>query len=242
MTPGITEIYRATEATWPPARTWRLGCWTLRDGAGGGKRVSAATAEGPAADTDIAQAEGAMRERGQAPLFMIRKGDDRLDAALAARGYALVDPVTAYCLPVDRLAAPSPPMTSFAIYPPLHIMKELWRDGGIGAERLAVMDRVKGPKTAILARIADRAAGTAFVAMHERIAMLHALEVNEKFRRKGVGALILRRAALWAQDQGAESFALVTTGDNLPSNRLYASLKMGIVGHYHYRGGQLAEG
>jgi N-acetylglutamate synthase len=36
----------AMEATWPPAATTRLGPWLLRDGKGGGKRVSAATLAG----------------------------------------------------------------------------------------------------------------------------------------------------------------------------------------------------
>jgi N-acetylglutamate synthase len=43
------------EATWPPAARHRAGPWVLRDGAGGGKRVSAATAEGPVTAADLAR-------------------------------------------------------------------------------------------------------------------------------------------------------------------------------------------
>ena len=43
MTPA--ELYATLEATWPPAARRRVGPWTIRDGQGGGKRVSAATAE-----------------------------------------------------------------------------------------------------------------------------------------------------------------------------------------------------
>jgi len=39
MTPEV--LARVMEETWPPAARWRLGPFTLRDGAGGGKRVSA---------------------------------------------------------------------------------------------------------------------------------------------------------------------------------------------------------
>jgi len=67
--------------------------------------------------------------------------------------------------------------------------------------------------------------------------MLHALEIIPEHRRKGAGTQILRHAALWARDNGAETFSLVPTSENLPSNALYASLKMSIVGNYHYRAG-----
>ena len=44
----------ALEATWPPARAWTVGPWRIRDGAGGGKRVSAATIRNPDADIAVA--------------------------------------------------------------------------------------------------------------------------------------------------------------------------------------------
>ncbi|MGL6208856.1 MAG: GNAT family N-acetyltransferase, partial [Paracoccaceae bacterium] len=134
MTPDA--LARVMEATWPPAQTTRLGPWTIRDGAGGGKRVSAATADGPWTPDDLPLAEAAMPDR----LFLIRDGDDALDTALSARGYAVVDPVIAYACPTANLPAP-PLMTSFAHWPPLAIARDLWATGGIGAPRLAVMDR-----------------------------------------------------------------------------------------------------
>jgi ribosomal protein S18 acetylase RimI-like enzyme len=97
------------------------------------------------------------------------------------------------------------------------------------------MARVSGPKTAILGRINDRAAGTAFVALHEQTAMLHALHVLPGQRRQGIAAHMMRAAALWAQDQGAQRFSVVVTSANTAALALYASLGMTIVGHYHYR-------
>ena len=43
MTPATLQA--AMDATWPAAAMHRAGPWMLRNGAGGGKRVSAATAE-----------------------------------------------------------------------------------------------------------------------------------------------------------------------------------------------------
>ena len=41
------ELFEALAATWPAAETIRLGPFTLRRGAGGGNRTSAATLDGP---------------------------------------------------------------------------------------------------------------------------------------------------------------------------------------------------
>lgn len=224
------------EATWPPARQIALGPLLLREGRGGGKRVSAATAEGPFTEADLDRAEAAMRDLGQEPLFLIRAGDEGLDAALAARAYRIVDPVVAYAAPVAALAASGAPyMSTFAHWPPLAIACDLWADGGIGAARLAVMARATGAKTAILARNNDRPVGVAFVACHDGAAMLHALEVTPAARRQGSAHNILRAAAAWAQDQGMATLALVVTTANAPARALYASLGMQIVGQYHYR-------
>ena len=52
------DAFAVLAATWPPAEAMRLGPWTLRRGAGGGSRVSAATLEGE--DGAIESAAAAM--------------------------------------------------------------------------------------------------------------------------------------------------------------------------------------
>ena len=219
------------EATWPPARRWSAGPFTLRDGAGGGKRVSAASAEGPFTAQELNTAEAAMPE----PLFLIRAGDEALDAALDARGWQIVDPVVAYAAPVGALTADLPGLTAFPHWPPLEIARSLWTEGGIGPARIAVMDRVSGPKAALLGRTGDRPAGVAFVACHGTEAMLHALEVRDSQRRQGLGRNLLHAAANWAATQGAIRLSLVVTRQNAAARALYARLGMQVVGQYHYR-------
>jgi GNAT superfamily N-acetyltransferase len=97
------------------------------------------------------------------------------------------------------------------------------------------MDRVQGPKTALLARNGDRPAGVAFVACHGSEAMLHALEVLPANRRQGVGRTLLHAAANWAASQGATRLSLVVTRQNAAARALYARLGMECVGQYHYR-------
>lgn len=233
MTPA--QLLAAMEATWGPASVQRLGPWTVRNGLGGGKRVSATTADADWDDTDIRQAESAMAAMDQPALFLIREGDGLLDQALMARGYRIVDPVVAYAAPLAAIAQAPDHMTTFPHWPPMSIAADLWAEGGIGPARLAVMNRVQGPKTVILGRAQDRAAGVAFVAIHQNIAMLHALEVTPIQRRQGSAHNILRAAAAWAQQNGADTLSLVVTVANDSARRLYASFGMEVVGHYHYR-------
>ncbi|MEY4984626.1 MAG: hypothetical protein RIR62_2892, partial [Pseudomonadota bacterium] len=158
----MTDLPALTDATWPPAARAALGPWTIRDGQGGGQRVSAATLHGPLAEGDIDRAEAAMAALGQAPLFQVWPQDRALDDALAARGYRVKDPVLAYAAPVAALAAPDlPPLAAFAHWPPLGIADALWDEAGIGPARRAVMARAAGPKTVLLGRAGDRAAGVA---------------------------------------------------------------------------------
>lgn len=230
------RFYAVTEATWPEAARRDLGTITLREGQGGGSRVSAATVNGVATEEQIAAAEDAMRAMGQDCLFMVRDGEVALDAQLAARGYVVKDPVNLWLCPVAQLTdTPMPRVTTFCVWEPLAIQREIWAEGGIGPERLAVMARVQGPKTALLARNRDKPAGAGFVAIHDGVAMVHALEILPHQRRAGMGAWMMRQAAFWAQDHGAQELAVLCTKRNDGANGLYASLGMEPAGEYHYR-------
>lgn len=235
MRPDAATLFGAMEATWPPERRLRDGPVTLRFSRGGGSRVTAATLAGPPGEGVIAAAEAAMRAAGQRVLWQVRSGDDMLDAALAARGYRVMDPVWLYLAPIGVLAQEPPRISAFSVWPPLAIQREIWLTDGIGPDRVAVMERVAGPKAALLSRTDDRASGAGFVAVAEGIACLHALVVAEGFRRRGAARHMIARAAVWAQAQGADWLALAVTRANGPGNGLYASLGMEIVEHYHYR-------
>lgn len=236
MTPTLPQLYAAIDGTWPCARAVAAGPWTLREGGGGGKRVSCATAAGDWTADDLAAAESAMRLLGQQPLFMIRAGEAVLDSALDDAGYDLIDPVNLWIAPAEtQTGHDMPRVTTFAVWEPLAIMREIWAEAGIGPSRLRIMDRVKGPRTGILGRLSDKPAGTAFCAIDNGIAMVHALEIRAAHRGQGLGKWMMRRAALWAQTQGATWMAVLCVADNAHANGLYASLGYECVGQYHYR-------
>lgn len=233
--PDAEKLFEVLDATWPAARFVVHGPWSLREGLGGGQRVSAATVLADFDLNDISSAERAMHDLGQHPLFMVRSKDEDLDRQLEARGYSVVDPVCIYVAQVNDMKKNLQLTAAMPSWPPLAIQKELWEGGGIGPERLAVMDRAAGPKTTLLGRSDDEPCGTVFVAASDGIAMLHALEVAPKFRRKGVGRNLMHEAANWAAEHGAEWVSLAVTKENKSANQLYGKLGMRPAAEYHYR-------
>ena len=232
--PAATRLQRAIEATWPPARAWREGPWTFRDGAGGGKRVSAATAEGPVDSGDVARALSAFRAQGAIPLFQVRDGDAGLDPLLDAAGLSLIDPVTLYAAAVAPIARPGA-VTVASGRAPTDGQRALWLRCGIGPGRIAVMARVPEPSACLSLPEGDHPTGVLFAACDADLAMIHALEVAPDVRRQGLGRHLIRAAAAWATDRGARHLGLVVLSANAPARALYASLGMAAVGQYHYR-------
>jgi len=81
-----------------------------------------------------------------ARVLEVGMGTGRLHAELAARGYAVVDPVNAYLGPLSPLIEdPAPRALVLSIWPPLAIQIDIWAKGGIGAGRIAVMERAENP-------------------------------------------------------------------------------------------------
>lgn len=234
--PDTTALLAAIAATWPAESETPLGPCLIRDGRGGGSRVSSAVATGPCDASDITAAIAAMRKLHQPAQFMIGPGDAALDAQLGTRGFAIKDKTQLYAAPIARLTAPKPPpVTSFQVWPPLEAQREIWAAGGITDARVAVMERAACPKASFLGRTNDRPAGTAYAGVHDGITMLHALEVSRENRRRGLAANLTRAVAIWGQTHGATHVALATTAANSAANALYTSLGMTIVGGYHYR-------
>lgn len=234
----MLPVYEILDTTWPAKSTLNVGGFTLRVGEGGIKRISCATLAGPLSAASIDAAEAAQAQIGQQSLFMIRpdlsEEEGLLDAELEQRGYQVIDPVTTYHAPVAALTAEIPPITAFAHWPPLQILRDLWTENDVGAARQAVMERACAPKAAILGRLQDRAAGGAFVAIHRETAMLHALCTAPHFQRQGLGRYLIHEAANWAAENGARDFTLVVTRNN-PANALYRALGMRRICDYHYR-------
>ena len=230
---------QALEGTWPCKRQFELGPWRIFQSDGGGKRVCAARLafdQISATAPEIDGAEQALRDLNQPLLFHIDEGQSELDKALAQRGYHLVDPTDLLAQPVAELCGqPLPKTTLFEIWPPLIIQKDIWALDGVGPQRMNVMERATQAKTSLLIRWKGRAAGTAFLACHGAVIMVHALMILPEQRGQGLAKWAMRKAALWGQSQGCSILAVACTKENSVAQNLYSSLGMKHVGHYHYR-------
>jgi len=231
--PSQIDLFNTVDATWAPFAIHNLDGWMVREGAGGGQRVSAATALSDTQSFQINAAVAKMASIGQTPLFMIRNTDTRLDSELHELGYKIVDPVVILMAPTTELLSnPSNKMH------PVHTLnkpdtnaKIIWAAGGIDHGRLDVMARVKGPKTVLVAG----EMGVAFAAARGNIAMVHAVEVASQHRRKGVANAMMYKAFEWARDVGCEWVAVLTVHANIPARTLYENLGMVRAAAYHYR-------
>ncbi|MBV7408395.1 GNAT family N-acetyltransferase [Maritimibacter sp. DP1N21-5] len=235
--PDARRLIDAVLATWPAASVQHVGAWTIREGQNGGSRVSSATEDWPVTEVDLPAAEAAMRSFGQVPQIMVRDHEDKLDHLLETHGYAIKDPTNLYVIEAKLLAGDGklPMGGGFAMWPPLGLIRDIFADGQIDAARQAVMERCPHPKTAMIERAGDYPGGAAFVAIDGDIAMVHALHVLPDARRKGVARRLLKRAAIWGLDHGAQMVGLAVTKGNHAANPLYASLGMSLRGQYHYR-------
>lgn len=184
----------------------------------------------------MALAEREMRLLGQPALFIVKDGQVGLDRALANRRYRVVDPVAVLAAPAGKPAGVLP-QSGQAVFcaEPTSALREIWAAGGVGPARLAVMHRVRAPKAYLLGRYRNGPAAAAFVALHDGIAMLHALEVGPAFRRRGVGRMMSAAAAGWARAQGAHTLALLVLRANAAAIGLYKGMGLVECAAYHYR-------
>ncbi|TFL18085.1 GNAT family N-acetyltransferase [Jannaschia formosa] len=231
MTPA--EVMAAIRATWPPSALTRIGPFDLPAEREGTRRATSARLVPGAAATgaDIAAVEAAR----PGTIFGTIDGDEDATAeVLATRGYRVGGISDLMTGPVAPLLGDLPRVSGFPHWPPLAICHALWDDHGNDAVRRAPMYRAPAPRTAILLRTDDRAAGALFVGIHDRVAVLHMVLTLPQHRRKGVGLLGLRHAAVWAAANGADTLALPVEADNLAATSLYARAGLTRVGGYRY--------
>lgn len=231
--PDAARIMAAVRATWPPSGVHRLGPFDLpAERIGTRRATSARQVPGTQATVDDIRAVEATRP---GTIFGTLDGAEQDTAdRLADRGYregGLSDLMAGL---VEAATGDTPPVTGFTNWPPLAICDALWDAHGNDAPRRAPAFRVTGPKTAILLRHADRAAGALFVAVHEGIAVLHLVLTLPRFRRQGVGSVAMRHVANWAASHGATHLALPVEADNTAAVGLYRRSGLVRRGGYRY--------
>ena len=228
-------LAEAFEISWPASEYADAGGFRVGRGLGAGGRVSSARAVGAWRGDHIDAAIAIHRGWDQRPVFRVADDDAALAGALESRGFRRETPTAVMATATRTLTDIAiPSVTTFTLWPPLAIQREIWAAGNIGPARQAVIERVAQPKTTILGRTSDRAAGAAFVAVHDRIAMVHCVEVLGAWRQRGLAGWMMRQAAFWADAQGASRLALAVSRPNMSAMALYRKLGFREVAGYGY--------
>ena len=231
-----SEFLKFLEDTWPPEQVIHFDDWTIRISDGAGKRASAISLEGTWEETSFRKLKDLLKKLGKSEIFMIYQSDSLLEKELNKLNYQVFDKSYIFEIPVTELIkSKPPPISMFSIWPPLHIQKELWNSNGIGWQRQSVMNRVSQIKTSILGRWSDNPVASAFIAKSGNVAFLHALVVDQNFRRQGVARALMQYAGQWAEKHNCAKLMVVTTEANVAATSLYTSLEFQLVNKYHYR-------
>ena len=230
------EFLKFLEDTWPPEQVIYFENWTIRISDGAGKRASAISLEGPWEETSFRKLKDLLRKLGKSEIFIIYQSGSLFEKELIKLNYQVFDKSCIFEISVTELIKSKPPPVSmFSIWPPLHIQKELWNSNGIGLQRQFVMNRASQLKTSILGRWNDNPVASAFIAKSGNMAFLHALVVDQNFRRQGVARALMRHAGQWAEKHNCAKLMVVTTEANAAATSLYTSLEFQLVNKYHYR-------
>ncbi|WP_371155698.1 GNAT family N-acetyltransferase [Jannaschia sp. 2305UL9-9] len=231
--PGAERIQAAIRVTWPPSALLHSGPFDLPAETSGSRRATSARLRPGATATvaDIAAVE-ALRP---GTIFGTTDGvEDDLARTLAAEGYRDEGISDLMAGPVAPLVGDLPRVSGFAHWPPLAICDALWEAHGNPPPRRVPMHLAPEPRTAILLRANDRAAGALFVGIHDGLAVLHMVLTLPAHRRQGVGLLGIRHAANWARDHGADHIVLPVEADNIAATTLYARAGLVRQGGYRY--------
>jgi len=231
-----SEFLKLLEDTWPPGKVIHFDNWTIRVSDGAGKRASAISLEGIWEEASFIKLKKFLKRLGKSEIFMIYPSGSLFEKELNKLNYQVFDKSCIFEISVSELVkSEPPPISMFSIWPPLQIQKELWNSNGVGWQRQAVMNRANRIKTSILGRWSDNPVASAFVVKSGNVAFLHALVVEQNFRRQGVARALMRHAGQWAERNKCARLMVVTTEANAAATSLYTSLEFQLVNKYHYR-------
>lgn len=232
---SASEAFDALEATWPPMSTKLGDGWKMRMGGGGGQRVSASTWERRGFDGNIEALETAQIDEGHPLLVMVRGHQIDLDATLEKEGFHARDETIILAARTSDIGAANDKLDTYPAWPPLAAQAKLWENHDVGENRIAVMERVRTTKTAMLGRRGDDLVANLFCGIIGSIAMVHALVVSAEARREGIGSDMMRAINAWARENGAEWLTVLVVRDNTAAVNLYGKLGLREIGKYHYR-------
>jgi GNAT superfamily N-acetyltransferase len=196
------------------------------------------------AGADVAAAIGRVErwyaERGLPPSFQLTAASapSGLDAALAARGYALLTPTTVMTAPLAAIAAAGAREIELCSDAGLDVLAAILDPAGpetVRRERQALFARIEPAHRFALARVGGRPAASGLCVAEGPLAGVFAMRTQPAFRRRGLAASVLARLVAWARSAGARQLYLQVEDDAEAALGLYRRVGLAPLYRYHYR-------
>ncbi|MDA0218905.1 MAG: GNAT family N-acetyltransferase [Proteobacteria bacterium] len=240
---AIRALEETTFASWPDLAHERLDGWLLRFAAGHTKRANSVNvlhADDRELERRIGKAEQRYRGAGLRPVFRLTPlAEAGLDDALAARGYAIVEP---------SLVKTAPMIAGLAGDPAVHLSErpgEGWLQGYVAAAAMdeaacvtlqAMLARIDGRPVYAMLHGEEGPLGFALAVTHGgRVGFFDVLTLPHA-RRRGIARRIMASLIAWSRDEaGASSMWIQVVAANDPARALYRDLGFATFYGYHYR-------
>ncbi|HUB43105.1 MAG TPA: GNAT family N-acetyltransferase [Streptosporangiaceae bacterium] len=245
MTISIEDLEHAAAAGWRACETGRLGSWLLRAAEGFTGRANSALAAGdpglPLAAA-LEQICSWYSERGLPPMIAVpyppgQPAASHLDRVLADLGWAVrADAATVMTADADVVAAQAGQTEVALDAEPDADWLARYHYRGQQLPPVAVKLLTSAPWQAFgSVRSGGETIAIGRVAQAGDWAGLTAIEVEPRFRRKGLGTVVTRALAAAAVKRSASSIYLQVTDGNTGARALYR--RLGFTDHhgYHYR-------
>jgi ribosomal protein S18 acetylase RimI-like enzyme len=223
---------------WPAYEQQPVGEWILRHAGGVTKRANSVLPLGVPADLGqaVEAAERFYGDRGQRCTFSIGpRATPGLEAELALRGYARVDPTV--FMRASLVDSPSAHEVRVEDRPWQGWLESWWTVDGRYGEGFEAAERICTGVPAWYAAVEEdgRALAVGRAVPQGETLGIYCMATLPEARRRGLARSVLRALARRGMDGGATSAYLSTTESNTAAQDLYRNEGFVPVGGYHYR-------
>jgi GNAT superfamily N-acetyltransferase len=239
----IERLDQAAARAWPPIEAAPLAGWQLRASLGGTRRANAVQTIAFDRGTDLTAAidaaEAWYRARSLPCCFQINplSRPAGLDAALAARGYAILTP-TWVMLRKAPVAPPAPAGVEFVGEPTDAVLEAVSEPGWPAVarrERREIFRRIALPHRFAIFRREGRPVAGGLVVVDGDLAGIFAMRTRAEHRGRGLASRVLDALLACAVAEGARRLYLQVEQCNAPALALYRRVGFREAYAYHYR-------
>lgn len=236
------RVEGACLTAWPAVQEMVMRGWALRNSGGPTRRANSAnplSSDAEASDALIDEVERFYRGEGKPVIFRIPSIADEIDAALAARGYALDAPTRTLFGSLEGAAADAGKV-SIRVAADEDWLAARARLSGADPEGVAsyrsIVGQIRLPCGFASIRADGEIVSLAYGVLQDDLLIIESVMTDAAARQRGYARQCLTGLFGWAKGQGARSVALQVMADNVPARHLYAGLGLtrDLYG-YHYR-------